>query len=522
MDLKIRINEIQVLLNEKKFSKAINKCEKLTKKFPENSYFFNLLGLILQSSGQIQKSIRNFQKALEIEQNNFAAMNNLANSYKKLFQYDKAEYFYKKIILKDSKNIKALNNYANLKKDLNKYKDAIKLLLVALKSTPTDINILYNLASCCQSLGEMNEAKKYANKILDLDPDNSSAHKFISNITNYQKEPDHLEKLKKLLAHKINTKFTTHEKIDLFFALGKAYEDIKDYKNAYKYFNEANIIVKKNSNFDIKLINKLFTSIINFFESLDNFSPLLNKSPKKIIFICGMPRSGTTLIEQIVASHNEVSGGGELQYLQKIINDNFIFDLNLDSRKILEEMKKEKNIVLEKYLEYLNFHEFKSNVITDKAPQNFIWIGFIKIFFPNSKIIHCKRNPKDNCLSLFKNYFDSNTMAWAYDQKNITDYYEYYFKIMKFWKTKIPNFIYDANYESIVNSPESEIKKMLSFCDLNWDPECLNFYKNKKTPVQTVSVSQASKPIYKSSVNLNKGYDKYLNEMFENLDLITD
>ena len=106
MDLKIRINEIQVLLNEKKFSKAINKCEKLTKKFPENSYFFNLLGLILQSSGQIQKSITNFQKALEIEQNNFAAMNNLANSYKKLFQYDKAEYFYKKIILKDSKTLK--------------------------------------------------------------------------------------------------------------------------------------------------------------------------------------------------------------------------------------------------------------------------------------------------------------------------------------------------------------------------------------------------------------------------------
>ena len=113
-------------------------------------------------------------------------------------------------------------------------------------------------------------------------------------------------------------------------------------------------------------------------------------------------------------------------------------------------------------------------------------------------------------------------MSWAYDQKNITDYYEHYFKIMKFWKTKIPNFIYDANYESIVNSPEFEIKKMLSFCDLKWDPECLNFYKNKKTPVQTVSVSQASKPIYKSSVNLNKGYDKYLNEMFKNLDLITN
>ena len=113
-------------------------------------------------------------------------------------------------------------------------------------------------------------------------------------------------------------------------------------------------------------------------------------------------------------------------------------------------------------------------------------------------------------------------MSWAYDQKNITDYYKYYLKIMKFWKTKIPDFIYDANYENIVGSPEVEVKKILSFCDLNWDPECLNFYKNKKTPVQTVSVSQASKPIYKSSINLNKGYNEYLNDMFKDIDYICE
>ena len=522
MDLKIKIDEIQVLLSKKKFSEAISKSEKLNKKFPNNSYFLNLLGLTLQSSGQIQKSIINFKRALEIEQNNFAAMNNLANSYKKLHQYDQAEIFYKRIILKDPKNIKVLNNFANLKKDLNKHKDAKKLLLAALKQSPKDINILYNIASCCQSLGEMSEAKNYSLKILELDPNNLLVHRFISKITNYQKEPDHLEKLKNLLFHKKNTNFTVTEKIDLFFALGKAYEDIKDYKNAYKYFNEANNNAKKNSHFDTALIKKLFNNIIKFFESLDNLNPKLYKSSKKIIFICGMPRSGTTLVEQIIASHNEVSGGGELQYLQKIINDNFILNLNLDRNKILEEMKKEKNIVLEKYLEFLNFHDFKSNIITDKAPQNFIWIGFIKIFFPNSKIIHCKRNPKDNCLSLFKNYFTSNSMSWTYDQRNITDYYKYYLKIMKFWKTKIPDFIYDANYENIVSAPELEVRKILSFCNLNWDPECLNFYKNKKTPVQTVSVSQASRPIYKSSINLNKGYNEYLNDMFENLDSICE
>ena len=109
-------------------------------------------------------------------------------------------------------------------------------------------------------------------------------------------------------------------------------------------------------------------------------------------------------------------------------------------------------------------------------------------------------------------------MSWTYDQINIANYYKLYEKIMCFWNTKYTKSIFDAKYENIVNSPEQEVKKMLSFCNLNWERDCLNFYKNKKTPVQTVSVSQASKPIYKSSVNLNQGYSKYLSDMFDILD----
>jgi hypothetical protein len=231
-----------------------------------------------------------------------------------------------------------------------------------------------------------------------------------------------------------------------------------------------------------------------------------------------MPRSGTTLVEQIVASHGQISGAGEIHYLSKIINDNFMENDNFNKPKVLDEMSKTQNLLLEKYHSILNQHQFVNNLITDKAPQNFLWIGFIKIFLPNSKIIHCYRNPKDNCLSIYKNHFSSNTMFWAYDQKDIAEYYILYSKLLEYWKTKFKNFIFDANYENIVSSPEKEVKKIISFCDLEWDPECLNFYKNKKTPVQTVSVSQASKPIYKSSVNSNVGYSKYLSGMFDVLD----
>jgi tetratricopeptide (TPR) repeat protein len=518
MDIKNRVLEIQKLISVNKFSHAILACEKLIKKFPDNSYFYNLCGLALQGSDQTHKSIKYFEKALFIEPNNFAAMNNLANSYKRLFEYKKAEDLYIEIIKKDPTNIKALNNYANLKKEFNKYHDATNLLLKALDINTKDISILSNIAACFKSMGNMDKAKDYAQKVLDLDPNNTHIHKFISDMLDYRKDASHLEIMKELLNNNNFKNFASKEKADLYFALGKAYEDIGDFKNSYQALNQANLKMKENENYNFSYVEKLFDNIFKLFNSLDEKIIKKKKSKKNIIFICGMPRSGTTLVEQIIASHSKVMGAGELQYLDKSITENFLEDVKFNKQKILEELSNGKNIILDRYFELLNLHNFDSDIITDKAPQNFIWIGFIKFFFPNSKIIHCSRNPKDNCLSLFKNQFTSKTMSWSYDQTLIVKYYNLYLKMINFWKSKFNDFIYDANYENIVTSPELEVKKMLSFCELNWEPECLNFYQNKKTPVQTVSVSQASKPIYKSSINSNQGFSEYLPEMFKILD----
>jgi tetratricopeptide (TPR) repeat protein len=506
------------LISVNKFSQAISECEKLIKKFPENSYFYNLCGLALQESDQTLKSIKYFEKALVFESTNFAAMNNLANSYKRLFEYKKAEDLYIKIIKEDLTNIKALNNYANLKKEFNKYHDAINLLLKALDINSKDVNILSNIAQCFKSIGDMDKAKDYALKVLDLEPNDTHMHKFLSDMLDYRKDANHLETMKELLSNNSFKSFAPKEKADLYFALGKAHEDIGDFRNSYYFLNQANLNMKQNKNYNFSHIQKLFDNIFKLFNSLNENILEKKKSKKRIIFICGMPRSGTTLVEQIIASHSKVSGAGELQYLEKAINENFLDDAKFNKQKIIEEIPNEKNIISERYFELLNFHNFNSDIITDKAPQNFIWIGFIKFFFPNSKIIHCSRNPKDNCLSIFKNQFTSNSMSWSYDQTLIAKYYNLYLKIMNFWKSKFNKFIFDANYENIVKSPELEVKKMLSFCDLNWEPECLNFYQNKKTPVQTVSVSQASKPIYESSVNSNHGFSEHLSEMFKILD----
>ena len=165
-------------------------------------------------------------------------------------------------------------------------------------------------------------------------------------------------------------------------------------------------------------------------------------------------------------------------------------------------------------MKYFDPYKFSENIITDKAPQNFRWIGFIKLFFPNSKIIHCFRNPKDNCLSLFKNSFASPMMNWSNKMEDIANYYNLYIEMMKFWKSKIPDFIYDVEYENLVQNKDTEIKNILNFCELKWDEKCLTPNKNSKTPIKTVSVSQAREPIYRSSVNSSGNFDKYLEKMY--------
>ena len=227
-----------------------------------------------------------------------------------------------------------------------------------------------------------------------------------------------------------------------------------------------------------------------------------------------MPRSGTTLVEQIIASHNEVFGAGELVYLQRIIKKNLISEKKFSQEKLNEEFKSQGNFINKEYFKMINFHNFKEKYFTDKAPPNFRWLGVIKIFFPNSKIIYCKRNPKDNCLSIYKNFFLSEDMLWAFDQTDIANYYNLHLNLMDFWQSKIKDFIYEIEYEKLVSNKEDEIKKLIKFCGLKWDPMCLNHHKNNKTPIKTVSISQARKPVYNSSVNSNENYENYLKEMF--------
>ena len=523
MDLVEKVRILNNHLRAKNFNKVIDGGQNILKKIPNNDYVLNLIGMAYQGRSMHNRAINYFEEALKHNPGNIAAMNNHANSLKAVGKFEKSKKIYEKILKINPKYINAYNNYANLKTLYNDYDGAIELYKKAInlvdenKDTPAShsLGLKFALAAAYQSCNKVEDAEKLIEEIISIDSSHTGAHKLKSSISKYSLENkgtiDHLKQMEKLNQP---DKLDNEKKIDLFFSLGKAYDDLKNYYKAFHYLNEANLLRFKKFGSNLEKEHKLFKNIIKTFENIDLEKTNKNIPSKKIIFICGMPRSGTTLTEQIIASHKEVYGAGELVYLQQILKKNFYIDFKFNKPKIIENQNYSKNIISSEYLEHFNIYNIKEKIITDKAPQNFRWLGFIKIFFPNSKIIHCYRNSKDNCLSLFKNSFASSMMDWANDPKDIASYYNLYSELMNFWKSKISNFILDVEYESLVNNKENEIQKILRFCDLEWDDTCLNPEKNSKTPIKTVSVSQARQPIYKTSLNSNVNFDNYLSEMF--------
>ena len=517
MNLVEKIRVIQNYFSIKDYEAVINLSKIILKKFPNNSYVHNICGLALQGKGDHISSISYFEKSIFYDQDNFVAMNNLATSFKKVTEYGRAENLYKNIIKINPKYVPAIHNYANLKKHHMMYDDAIKLYNSALIEDPNNNIIRYNLATTYQGLGNYVDARKEILKILNINPKFIIAHKVLSELTEYNQKTSHVLDMEKLIN---DDDISDNKKIELYFALGKAYEDIKEYSKSFEYLKIGNKIKKQSLNYNARSDLEALDDIIEIFKDIDfKKNKIHNSNFKNIIFICGMPRSGTTLVEQIISTHRDVYGAGELVYLSQAIQKSF-FDksLKLNKKKLFDKIDDGKNDVEKFYNYQVDYHGSELKFVTDKAPQNFKWIGIMKLFFPNCKVIHCVRNPKDTCLSLYKNNFPSNTMNWSFDEEDIGRYYGGYKNIMNFWKTKIPDFIYDLNYENLVKNQKEETKNLINFCNLDWDPDCLEFHKKNKTPIKTVSINQARKPIYNKSINSNELYSKYLPTLFNLLE----
>ena len=297
------------------------------------------------------------------------------------------------------------------------------------------------------------------------------------------------------------------------------FKNQKDYQKAGSYLVMGNDAQYASKVFDIKSEKKFFEKLKIIFSKKIDF--LCEDEVKKQIpiFVCGMPRSGTTLCEQILSSHSKITGAGELDFLAEVSDTRLIqpTEEQVENLEKILRSKRDLKSARTKYLEKLAQRDEKNSVyICDKMPHNFIFIGLIKLILPEAKIIYCKRDPIDNCFSLYSHKFVDVSHQYSYNQKMLAEYYKLHQLLMEFWFKDYAEDIFVLDNEELVNNQETISKKLIEFCELDWEEQCLEFHKNKRQ-VRTASIEQVRKPMNNKSIGAWKKYENYLSEMITEL-----
>ena len=440
-------------------------------------------------------------------------------------------------------------NLANCYEDINELDKAVKVLDKVCKLYPDKYEVHFSLARLCHikkkdfdkaykaykktlfiknnfklakmGLGEIykfkgnfNEAKKTFQGIIDSNRNEIRAY---YEIADFLDDKEIKKNIKNLEILENDNKQKDGNKIYLYFTMGKMFEKINKYDKAIHYYNLGNNLKRKYIDYSIDYDEKRFDALkktINKFGI--NKKKNMGYKSSKPVFIVGMPRSGTTLIEQIISSHSKIFGGGELfpfaNFFQK--------EQNLESNKTLLEVLNslvEKNFfnIGKTYVDKIEKISKGSKHLTNKLPGNFINIGLIKLSLPNARIIHCERNPLDTCFSCYKTIFTEGN-DFSYSLEELGSFYILYEKQMDYYKKIFGQQILNIKYENVVADIEKETRKILDFLDVDFEESCIKFYKNKRS-IHTASAIQARKPIYKNSINSWMNYKDFLKPLTDKL-----
>ena len=491
---------------------AIKSFVKTIEIMPEYDEAQYNLGVTLQELGQLDEAIEQYEKALSINPENADLILNLGFIYQSLGQIDEAIEQYDNALTIDPDNAKVLNNLAVIFKDLDQVDEAIKYFKKALAIKPDYADVYYNLGFIYQDLGQVDLAIKQYEHAVAIN-DYAEAYHSLSYLKKYTLNDPQISRMESLLS---SDNLSQSERIQLCLALARVNEGLGKQDEFFKYLDEGNSLRKKELNYSIDQSSEVHSTIKRLFNSLPPSiieSKSFNPSELCPIFIVGMPRSGTSLVEQIISSHQEVYGAGELDTMTKLTSPIIKNFLAGDNNHLTEQALL---FIREEYLDMLSQFNTSENIITDKLPLNFQYIGFIFSAFPDAKIVHLKRDARATCWSNYKYYFKNKENGYSYNFDDLARFYGLYIDLMDFWHELYPNQIYDMCYEDLTINQEEETRKLLEYCELDWDENCLNFHTNKRA-VKTISTLQVRQKMYQGSSEAWKKHEAYLQPLIKAL-----
>jgi len=420
------------------------------------------------------------------------------------------------VLQAEPKNKVALWTYGEMLKQSGLVEKAIRYFDAACEGQEVSLQNKMSLANTYADLNRTEDAMGLVSEVLASDPDCIPAYALASHIQEKGLTQDQIIRLQEIRRSSPD-KHQRDENIE--YALARTAEVQGEHIIAFQHYRKANKLHKisldaQNKGYDRKIVENEFKQIKQVFslELIERLSAYGNPSTVPV-FIVGMPRSGTTLSERIIGSHSKAAGVGELMdlpYLAILIRElseskkNYPNSLaDLDEKYI--------SVLAEGYLKRIQDWEPQAERVVNKLPGNFMFIGLIRILFPNAAIIHCIRDPRDTLISCFFARF-SHGLNFCFDLDDAAHQYEHYQDIMAYWNTLFPNDIYTSFYSDLVKEPEQAITKILGHCGLEWEEECLNFHTSPKA-VRTASRMQVRKPIYTSSLERWKRYEGQIDEI---------
>lgn len=458
--------------------------------------------------GQVRDAIVAYEKALELRPDSPNSWYNLARLLRRVRRFDEALLAYQQALdfKADQPEEVHLNRAVILADYLARPVEAERELRTALALNPRYVPALLNLGNICEHRSDRSGSIAHYSRALFLDPFNALALARLTSIQPLSRADDPLiQRLKQAIAR---PNAQAAERADLGFSLGAALDKIAAYDDAFAAYQAANEASRQAApppgvRYDRQAHEQMVDNLIHAFPQPAPVGKAAESTPQ-VVFVCGMFRSGSTLVEQILSSHSQVTAGGELDLLPTLVRQHLPGLAGTGAPADTASVAR----MRERYLATVRGLHPNAIVLTDKRPDNFLHIGLIKAMFPRARIVHTRRHPIDNCLSVYFLHL-SHAMPYALELSDVAHWYGQYHRLMQHWKALYGADILDVDYDALVKEPEPQIRSLIGSLGLRWEAACLDFHR-KDSVVKTASVWQVRQAMYTRSSGRWQHYARHL------------